>query len=106
MSEHARLCRDVEERRERADLTYEELLSKGRLERPDIFTFDENEIAELFYTSGSTGTPKGVMLSHRTLYLHRHIDRQLSADDDTDCGPAHHPAVSRQWMGQAASAPP
>ena len=37
---------------------------------PDIFTFDENAIAELFYTSGSTGTPKGVMLSHRTLYLH------------------------------------
>jgi len=25
--------------------------------------FDENAIAELFYTSGSTGTPKGVMLS-------------------------------------------
>ena len=38
--------------------------------RPDTFSFDENAIAELFYTSGSTGTPKGVMLSHRTLYLH------------------------------------
>ena len=49
---------------------YEELLSRGRIERPDIFTFDETEIAELFYTSGSTGTPKGVALSHRTLYLH------------------------------------
>jgi fatty-acyl-CoA synthase len=49
---------------------YEELLSRGRIERPDIFTFDENEIAELFYTSGSTGTPKGVTLSHRTLFLH------------------------------------
>src|SRR5262249_30232011 len=36
----------------------------------DIFSFDENSIAELFYTSGSTGTPKGVMLGHRTLYLH------------------------------------
>ncbi len=53
-----------------ADLTYEELLSRGRMERPDIFSFDENAIAELFYTSGSTGTPKGVMLAHRTLYLH------------------------------------
>ena len=53
-----------------ADLTYEELLSRGRVERPDIRSFDEDEIAELFYTSGSTGTPKGVMLSHRTLYLH------------------------------------
>jgi fatty-acyl-CoA synthase len=53
-----------------ADCTYEELLARERLERPDIAAFDENEIAELFYTSGSTGTPKGVMLSHRTLYLH------------------------------------
>jgi acyl-CoA synthetase (AMP-forming)/AMP-acid ligase II len=53
-----------------ADLTFEELLSKGRIERPDLLSFNENDIAELFYTSGSTGTPKGVMLSHRTLYLH------------------------------------
>ena len=44
--------------------------SRGRIQRPDFFTFDEREIAELFYTSGSTGTPKGVTLSHRTLYLH------------------------------------
>jgi fatty-acyl-CoA synthase len=53
-----------------ADVTYEELLAGARPERADISTFDENAIAELFYTSGSTGTPKGVMLSHRTLYLH------------------------------------
>jgi len=49
---------------------YEELLSRSRIERPNLMTVDENAIAELFYTSGSTGTPKGVMLSHRTLYLH------------------------------------
>ncbi|HEV3330459.1 MAG TPA: long-chain-fatty-acid--CoA ligase [Bryobacteraceae bacterium] len=53
-----------------ADLTLEDLLSHGRMARPDLFSFDENEIAELFYTSGSTGTPKGVMLSHRTVFLH------------------------------------
>ncbi|HEV2444480.1 MAG TPA: long-chain-fatty-acid--CoA ligase [Candidatus Sulfopaludibacter sp.] len=53
-----------------ADLTYEDLLSHGGIGRPDLRSFDEDEIAELFYTSGSTGTPKGVMLSHRTLYLH------------------------------------
>src|SRR5579862_2294882 len=53
-----------------ADATYEQLLAHGRIERPDVFSFDENAIAELFYTSGSTGTPKGVMLSHRTLYMH------------------------------------
>ena len=49
---------------------YEALLERGRIQRPDIFSFNEGEIAELFYTSGSTGTPKGVMLSHRTLYMH------------------------------------
>ena len=48
----------------------EDLLARDRIARPDIFSFDENEIAEIFYTSGSTGTPKGVMLSHRTLYMH------------------------------------
>ncbi len=53
-----------------ADLTLDELLDQGRPERADIFQYDENSIAELFYTSGSTGTPKGVTLSHRTLYLH------------------------------------
>src|SRR5215471_9651820 len=30
---------------------YEELLTRGRIQRPDIFTLDEGEIAELFYTS-------------------------------------------------------
>jgi fatty-acyl-CoA synthase len=49
---------------------YEALLARGRVGRPDPFSFDETAIAELFYTSGSTGTPKGVTLSHRTLYLH------------------------------------
>ena len=53
-----------------ADLFLEDLMMRGRIARPDIFSFDENEIGEIFYTSGSTGTPKGVMLSHRTLYVH------------------------------------
>jgi fatty-acyl-CoA synthase len=53
-----------------ASADYEELLGRGRIQRPDVFTFDETDIAELFYTSGSTGTPKGVALSHRTLHLH------------------------------------
>lgn len=67
-----------------ANLTYEDLLLKGRIERPDWTKFDENEIAELFYTSGSTGTPKGVTLSHRTLYLHALGILTNSFRDDAD----------------------
>ena len=66
-----------------ADMAYEELLAHGRMERPDLFSFDENAIAELFYTSGSTGTPKGVMLSHRTLYLHALAVAGTFNHDDT-----------------------
>jgi len=62
---------------------YEELLSRGRIERPELFTFDESEIAELFYTSGSTGTPKGVMLSHRTLYMHMFSVSAMYYNDET-----------------------
>ncbi|MBL8234248.1 MAG: AMP-binding protein, partial [Bryobacterales bacterium] len=53
-----------------ADMTYEELLDTGTPDPVDYMDFDENAVAELFYTSGSTGTPKGVMLTHRALYLH------------------------------------
>jgi fatty-acyl-CoA synthase len=52
------------------DTGYEAFLTQGEPVRPDIFSYDENALAELFYTSGSTGTPKGVMLSHRTIYMH------------------------------------
>ena len=53
-----------------SDLSYEEVLSAGKAEPADIFSYDENSVAELFYTSGSTGTPKGVALTHRNLFLH------------------------------------
>ncbi len=56
-------------RHAQADASYEEFLTREAAPL-DIMAYDENAIAELFYTSGSTGTPKGVMLSHRTLYLH------------------------------------
>ena len=79
-------CREIErfvtldEKVPIADMTYEELLDKGHPERADIFSIDENAIAELFYTSGSTGTPKGVMLGHRTLYLHAMSVATLAKD--------------------------
>jgi fatty-acyl-CoA synthase len=73
----------IDEAGPQADFTYEELLAHGRMERPDVFSFDENAIAELFYTSGSTGTPKGVMLSHRTLYLHALAVAGTFNHDDT-----------------------
>jgi len=66
-----------------ADLSYEELLDQGRAERADISSFDENAIAELFYTSGSTGDPKGVMLTNRTLYLHAMAVASLYRDSET-----------------------
>src|SRR5258708_1561945 len=48
----------IDEKTPLADLTYEELIDQGHPERADVFQFDENAVAELFYTSGSTGTPK------------------------------------------------
>jgi len=53
-----------------ADFTYAEMLSAAGPLPLDVFAYDENSMAELFYTSGNTGTPKAVMLSHRNLFLH------------------------------------
>ena len=65
------------------DDAYESFLSTGVAERPDAFQFDENSVAELFYTSGSTGTPKGVMLTHRTLYLQSLAVASLYTEPET-----------------------
>jgi fatty-acyl-CoA synthase len=64
------------------DSEYEDFLATGTPERADVMSYDEDSIAELFYTSGSTGTPKGVMLSHRTVYMHAMTVAGVFATDD------------------------
>jgi len=63
--------------------SYEEMLGSAKPERADSFLYDENSIAELFYTGGSTGRPKGVMLSHRTLYLHAMAGAMLAKEPES-----------------------
>lgn len=53
-----------------ADFSYEQMIAAAEPMPLDVLAYDENSMAELFYTSGSTGTPKAVMLSHRNLFLH------------------------------------
>lgn len=49
---------------------YDALVSRAKPFRAEITDFDENSLAELFYTSGTSANPKGVMLTHRNIYLH------------------------------------
>ncbi len=50
--------------------TYEQMLASATPYRADVMEFDENAVAEIFYTSGTSASPKGVMLTHRNIYLH------------------------------------
>src|ERR1700719_173877 len=48
---------------------YEDILAAATPYRADVMDFDENSLAELFYTSGTSADPKAVMLTHRNVYL-------------------------------------
>lgn len=49
---------------------YEQMLRGAPTYRAEITSFNEDSLAELFYTSGTSANPKGVMLTHRNIYLH------------------------------------
>ena len=50
--------------------TYEDMLAMALPYQSDVTDFDEDSVAEIFYTSGTSARPKGVMLTHRNVYLH------------------------------------
>jgi fatty-acyl-CoA synthase len=49
---------------------YDDMLKAATPHRADVMEFDEDSVAELFYTSGTSANPKGVALTHRNVYLH------------------------------------
>jgi fatty-acyl-CoA synthase len=53
-----------------SDQNYEEMLLSALPHREELMEFDENSVAEIFYTSGTSASPKGVMLTHRNVYLY------------------------------------
>src|SRR5271167_554898 len=50
--------------------TYEKMLASATPYREELMAFDEDAVAEIFYTSGTSASPKGVMLTHRNLHLY------------------------------------
>ena len=63
--------------------SYDDILAAVEPYRPDLMSFDEEAVGELFYTSGTSASPKGVMLTHRNIYLHA-LSAILAKDTTSD----------------------
>jgi fatty-acyl-CoA synthase len=68
--------------------TYDDILAAATPCRRDLLEFDEDSVAELFYTSGTSANPKGVMLTHRNIYLHA-LSAALSRETPDDSAHLH-----------------
>jgi fatty-acyl-CoA synthase len=78
------LLNDVPQSDWLAPRNYDQLLAAAAPHRTDVTEFDENALAELFYTSGTSANPKGVMLTHRNVYLHAlNVAINFSASKDS-----------------------
>jgi acyl-CoA synthetase (AMP-forming)/AMP-acid ligase II len=55
------------------DLTYADLLAKGRDANLTLPTVDPDRPAAILYTSGTTGFPKGALLTHRAMLMNSRL---------------------------------
>jgi len=52
------------------NLSYETLISSGKVIPPPDLDIRDEDVAHLYYTSGTTGRPKGVMLTQKNVKVH------------------------------------